>query len=90
MKYLLLDTNIYLHYIDFEHIDWGTIIGDKEYEIVVPYTVIKEIDKCKDGPKSKIKVRAKAVASKFGSYFLNDNYNKQINLVQINDLENPV
>ena len=85
MKYLLLDTNIYLHYIDFEHIDWGTIIGDKEYEIVVPYTVIKEIDKCKDGPKSKIKVRAKAVASKFGSYFLNDNYNKQINLVQIND-----
>ena len=43
MKYLLLDTNIYLHYIDFEQIDWGTIIGDKEYEIVVPYTVIKEI-----------------------------------------------
>ena len=35
MKYLLLDTNIYLHYIDFEQIDWGTIIGDKEYEIVV-------------------------------------------------------
>ena len=58
MKYLLLDTNIYLHYIDFEQIDWGTIIGDKEYEIVVPYTVIKEIDKYKDGPKSKIKVRA--------------------------------
>ena len=55
MKYLLLDTNIYLHYIDFEQIDWGTIIGDKEYEIVVPYTVIKEIDKYKDGPKSKIK-----------------------------------
>ena len=36
-------------------------------------------------PKSKIKVRAKAVASKFGCYFLNDDYNKQINLVQIND-----
>lgn len=85
MKYLLLDTNIYLHYIDFEQIDWGTIIGDKEYEIVVPYTVIKEIDKYKDGPKSKIKVRAKAVASKFGCYFLNDDYNKQINLVQIDD-----
>ena len=85
MKYLLLDTNIYLHYIDFEQIDWGTIIGDKEYEIVVPYTVIKEIDKYKDGPKSKIKVRAKAVASKFGCYFLNDDYNKQIKLVQIND-----
>ena len=48
MKYLLLDTNIYMHYIDFEQIDWGTIIGDKEYEIVVPYTVIKEIDKYKD------------------------------------------
>lgn len=85
MKYLLLDTNIYLHYIDFEQIDWGTIIGDKEYEIVVPYTVIKEIGKYKDGPKSKIKVRAKAVASKFGCYFLNDDYNKQINLVQIDD-----
>ena len=85
MKYLLLDTNIYLHYIDFEQIDWGTIIDDKEYEIIVHYIVIKEIDKYNDGPKSKIKVRAKAVASKFGSYFLNDDYNKQINLVQIND-----
>lgn len=41
MKYLLLDTNIYLHYIDFEQIDWGTIIGDKEYEIVVPYPLVE-------------------------------------------------
>ncbi len=86
MKYLLLDTNIYLHYKDFEQIDWATIVSDKDFAIVVPYTVIDEIDKHKDGQKSKLKNRARTISSKFGSYFLNDEYKGKINLIQI---ENP-
>lgn len=85
MKYLLLDTNIYLHYKDFEQIDWDTIVNDKDFTIIVPYTVVKEIDKCKDGPRGKIKTRAKSVSSKFGDYFLNDNYQKKLKLIQIDD-----
>ena len=85
MKYLLLDTNIYLHYKDFEQIDWDTIVNDKDFTIIVPYTVIKEIDKCKDGPRGKIKTRAKSVSSKFGDYFLDDNYQKKLELIQIDD-----
>lgn len=85
MKYLLLDTNVYLHYIDFEQIDWAAIVGDKEYAIAVPFIVIKEIDKYKDGPKSKIKTRARAVSSKFGSYFLDDNCKRKINLIPLNE-----
>lgn len=85
MKYLLLDTNIYLHFKDFEQIDWATIVNDKEFAIVVPYTVIKEIDKHKDGPKSKIKNRAKTISSKFARYFLEDNYRGKVSVVQIDD-----
>lgn len=85
MKYLLLDTNIYLHFKDFEQIDWAAMVNDKEFAIVVPYTVIKEIDKHKDGPKGKIKTRAKAVSAKFARYFLEDNYRGKVRVVQIDD-----
>ena len=85
MKYLLLDTNVYLHYIDFEQVDWAAIVGDKEYAILVPFIVIKEIDKYKDGPKNKIKTHARAVSSKFGSYFLDDSCEKKINLIPLSE-----
>lgn len=85
MKYLLLDTNIYLHYTDFEQIDWAAIVNDEHYTIIVPFTVIKEIDKHKDGPKSKIRTRAKAVSSKFGSYFLDDNCKRKVELIALDE-----
>ncbi len=85
MKYLLLDTNIYLHYKDFEQIDWATIVNDNDFAIVVPYTVFDEIDKHKDGQKGKLKNRARTISSKFGSYFLDDEYKGKINLIQIED-----
>lgn len=69
MKYLFLDTNIYLHYIDFEQIDWKGLVGD-DYTIVVPQIVIREIDKHKDNSKGKIQSKAKAISKKFGDIFL--------------------
>ena len=73
MKYLFLDTNIYLHYIDFEQINWKDVIRDNDdYQIVVPQIVIREIDKIKDSGNGKIKTRAKKISSKFGAIFLED------------------
>lgn len=51
----------------------------------MPYTVVREIDKYKDGPRGKIKTWAKSVSSKFGDYFLDDNYQKKLGLIQIDD-----
>lgn len=69
MKYLFLDTNVYLHYMDFEQIDWKELI-DSDFTIVVPPIVIREIDKHKDNNRGKIQSKAKAVSKKFGDIFL--------------------
>jgi hypothetical protein len=83
MKYLLLDTNIYLHYRDFEQINWSKIVDCYDFAILVPRMVIGEIDKHKDGPKSKLKNRARAVSSKFAEYFLETRVQKKVNLIDI-------
>lgn len=83
MKYLLLDTNIYLHYRDFEQINWSKIVDCNDFAILVPRMVIGEIDKHKDGPKSKLKNRARAVSSKFAEYFLETRAQKKVNLIDI-------
>ena len=31
MKYVFLDTNIYLHYIDIDNIEWSDIIEDDDF-----------------------------------------------------------
>ena len=87
MKYLFLDTNVYLHYKDFEQIDWKTSVCDGEdFTIVVPPIVIREIEKQKDSNRGKIQTRAKNVSSKFGDYFLE---NKVIEKIKIKTCEDP-
>ncbi len=59
MTYLFLDTNIYLHYNDYEQIKWKDYITDiGEFSIVVPGIVRQEINKQKDKANSKIKNKA--------------------------------
>ena len=70
MKYLFLDTNIYLHYMDVEQIDWNEIVGDTNITIVVPRITIREIDQHKDQSRGKIQKRAKAISAKFAQAFL--------------------
>lgn len=81
MKYLFLDTNVYLHYMDFEQIDWKSLVcnGD-DFTIVVPLIVIREIDKQKDSSRGKIQGRAKKTSEKFGDYFLNNKVNGEIKI----------
>lgn len=72
MKYLFLDTNIYLHYLDIEQIKWKDIIEDSDFTIVVPRIVLREIDKHKDQSRGKIQKRAKKNSVKFSQVFLED------------------
>lgn len=70
MKYVFLDTNIYLHYIDIDNIEWSDIIEDDDFIIVVPKIVIREIDRHKDQSRGKIQKRAKSISSKFSKILL--------------------
>lgn len=71
MKYLVLDTNVFLHYKDFEQIDWKSIVGD-DVTICVAQVVLGEIDKHKDQSRGRIQKRAKKISSRFSEIFLQD------------------
>lgn len=65
MKYLFLDTNIYLHYQDFQQIPWNKVLEiDDEFTIVVAPKVHAELDEKKDSAKGKIQRRAKKISSR--------------------------
>lgn len=70
MKHLVLDTNVYIHYVDFEQIKWKDIFGE-DISIVIPPKVQREIDKIKDqSTNSKIRKRAKHVSAKIADFLL--------------------
>jgi hypothetical protein len=65
MKFVL-DTNIYPHYKFFTERDWKTVLGSEDLTLVVPPTVIKELDEKKyTAPNTRLKRRAQEVISKF-------------------------
>lgn len=69
MKYLVLDTNVFIHYKDFEHIDWKSLVGD-DTTICITQKVIGEIDKHKDQSRGRIQKRAKKISARFSAIFL--------------------
>lgn len=73
MKYLFLDTNIFLHFINFEQIPWGNLVDDTEFKIIVSDIVAGEIDKHKDGARGKIQKKAKVISKLLGDVFLEGN-----------------
>ena len=65
MKFVL-DTNIYLHYKLFTEGDWKTLLGSEDLTLVVPPTVIKELDEKKyTAPNTRLKRKAQEIISKF-------------------------
>ncbi|BAV06723.1 PIN domain-containing protein [Filimonas lacunae] len=66
MTYLFLDTNVFLHFIDFEHIPWDQVVpGNKQYTIVVAPMVMNELDGHKYNDKNKkVAQKAKKACSK--------------------------
>jgi hypothetical protein len=65
MVHVFIDTNIFLHFISLTEIDWKEIISDKQFKIVVPLTVISELDNKKKHPSKKIADKAKSTLEKF-------------------------
>ncbi len=76
MKFLFLDTNILLHYVDFEQINWKDIFqGD--VTIVMSPKIIEEIDTIKDrDSSSKRKRKAKAIHAKINDVLLDNKVGK--------------
>lgn len=70
MKYLFLDTNIFLHFQNFEQIPWGNLVGDDDFKIIVSDIVAGEIDKHKDGARGKIQKKAKVISKLLGDVLL--------------------
>ena len=73
MKYILLDTNIYLHCHMFDAIPWQSVIGDGDsFRILLPMQVLRELEKEKDRGQGAVRKRAKDVCSKLGSILLEE------------------
>lgn len=73
MIYIFLDTNIYLHYKDYEQLPWSEIVPNlNDFTIVVPPITRREIDKIKDQGKGKISNKARDIAKRFRSVFVED------------------
>lgn len=71
MKYLFLDTNIFLHYKGFEDIPWKELlVTDDEITIVLASIILREIDKHKDSAKGKVRDRAKKISKKVNEVLL--------------------
>lgn len=64
MKYIFLDTNIFLHFQDFEKIDWLSESLSKTCKLVIPPVMIDELDKKKIGT-NKIGNRARNILNRF-------------------------
>lgn len=66
-KYFFLDTNIYLHYQLFTQINWSEVLEDARPILVVPITIIHEIENKKYiRTDDKLRARAKQVSDLFG------------------------
>ena len=61
----ILDTQIFLHYNSFVDCDWKSIIGEDSLTLVVPQTVLSELDEKKYDQRDHIRKRAREVISKF-------------------------
>ncbi|MBG6129955.1 rRNA-processing protein FCF1 [Aquimarina sp. EL_43] len=64
MKYIFLDTNIFLHFQDFEKIDWLSESFSKACKLIIPPVVIDELDEKKIGT-NKIGNRARNILNRF-------------------------
>jgi hypothetical protein len=66
LKFVFLDTMIYLHFKSVEEIDWPTLVGADEVRILIPRITTTELDKHKDShPKAKVRDRARRMLRLF-------------------------
>lgn len=74
MNYIVLDTNIFLHFRDFDQINWSELIGNNDRCIIlIPPTVIAELDSHKYNKNQKISKRVKRILPKIEDNLNNPN-----------------
>jgi predicted ribonuclease YlaK len=64
MKHIFIDTNIFLHFENFEKIDWLNEFNVETCKLIIPPIVIDELDKKKIGT-SKISNKARVILNRF-------------------------
>ncbi|WP_069130088.1 PIN domain-containing protein [Rhodohalobacter halophilus] len=63
MKYIFLDTNVLIHYLPIDEIDWEVFFGKEELCFSIPYTVVQELDNHKYSDKSFLQKRSRKILS---------------------------
>lgn len=72
--YCFLDTDILLHFTDFDQVDWRTFLNAKQVYLVLPITIIYELNKHKDdGSKPGLQQRARYLLPKIAKLVLGNN-----------------
>lgn len=67
---LFLDTNIFLHYQLFDQINWSSLFGVSDIEIIIPPVTIHELNKHKDAhTKPRVRSRASDIIKKLFGLF---------------------
>jgi rRNA-processing protein FCF1 len=68
---VVIDTNVLLHYVPPDQIDWSEVVGsDEDVRLIVPLRVVNELDDKKYARDNKISKRARSVLSQVGNALL--------------------
>ena len=73
MMTFFVDTNILLHYVPLDQVDWNEVCGTNSVTILIAPIVIEELDKQKRNSNAKISKRAKTVVKRIGEIGLKRN-----------------
>lgn len=74
--YIVLDTNILLHFKSFEEIPWSEELGSDKVNIILTSLVVEEVDRKKDNERGKVQKRAKTVSSRLGEILVDGKTSK--------------
>lgn len=62
--WIIADTNYFLHFQQPDQNNWKSLVSADVIELVIPMTVIDELDKHKNSSSTKIRSRAKTTIAK--------------------------
>ena len=82
MKYIFIDTNIFLHFQFFDNIDWGELLSTKDFKLILAPIVIDELDRHKVDNSKKGK-KARKVLQRLEEMFESNDPNKSDNTIDI-------
>lgn len=67
---VVLDTNVLLHHLPPQQIDWKAVVGSDRPRLVVPIRVVEELDQKKYARNDRLAKRARSVLSDLGGVLL--------------------